>query len=188
MQQRISRYWHVQHWHRHDRLISDIRYMASRAHYRSALVNRFLVLRTHIYHWEIKMLQAKFATPALYQASTRVAEFCIHGSVHRNSILVRSNKMQQYADIYLLWNHSTCFGSPSHTSSGIHKTVTAASGTGHSIWTTTFLQCGQISPNLATLEEGCCSDTMTCTRGCSYSLRTPDDGCDGHPKHVVILQ
>jgi len=23
---------------------------------------------------------------------------------------------------------------------------------------------------LATLEEGCCSDTMTCTRGCSYSF------------------
>ena len=27
---------------------------------------------------------------------------CIHGSVHRNSILIRSNKMQQYVDIYLL--------------------------------------------------------------------------------------
>ena len=25
-------------------------------------------------------------------------------------------------------------------------------------------------PNLAMLEEGCCSDTMTCTRGCSYSF------------------
>jgi len=23
---------------------------------------------------------------------------------------------------------------------------------------------------LATLEEGCCSDTMTCNRGCSYSF------------------
>jgi len=23
---------------------------------------------------------------------------------------------------------------------------------------------------LATLEEGCCSDTITCTRGCSYSF------------------
>jgi hypothetical protein len=48
----------------------------------------------------------------------------------------------------------------------VHKTVTAASGTGHSIWETTFLQRGQ----LVTLEEGCCSDTMTCTRGCSYSF------------------
>ena len=41
-------------------------------------------------------------------------QFYIHGSVHRNSILIRPNKMQQYAGIYLLQNHSTCFGSPSH--------------------------------------------------------------------------
>jgi hypothetical protein len=47
--------------------------------------------------------------------------------------LIRSNKMQQYAGIYLLQNHSICFGCPSHPSSGVHKTVTTASGTGHSI-------------------------------------------------------
>ena len=33
--------------------------------------------------------------------------FYIHGSVHQNSILIRSNEMQQYAGIYLLQNHST---------------------------------------------------------------------------------
>ena len=60
-------------------------------------------------------------------------EFYIYGSVRRKSILIRSNKMQQYAGIYLLQNHSTCFGCPSHPSSGVHKTVTAASGTDHSI-------------------------------------------------------
>ena len=72
--------------------------------------------------------------------------------------------MQQYAGIYLLQNHSTCFGCPSHPSSGEHKTVTAASGTGHSIWPTTFLQRGQ--------------------RGHVGVLCTPDDGYDGHPKYV----
>jgi len=41
--------------------------------------------------------------------------------------------MQQYAGVYLLQNHSTRFGCPLHPSSGVHKTVTAASGTGHSI-------------------------------------------------------
>jgi len=41
--------------------------------------------------------------------------------------------MQQYAGIYLLQNHSTFFGCPSHPSSGVHKTVTAAFGTGRSI-------------------------------------------------------
>ena len=68
--------------------------------------------------------------------------FYIHGFVHRKSILIRSNKMQQYAGIYLLQNQSTCFGCPSHPSSGVHKTVTAASGTGHNIRATIFLQCG----------------------------------------------
>jgi len=41
--------------------------------------------------------------------------------------------MQQYAGIYLLKNHSTCFGCQSHPLSGVYKTVTASSGTGHSI-------------------------------------------------------
>ena len=55
--------------------------------------------------------------------------------IRRNTvnILIRSNKMQQYAGIYLLQNYSTYFGCPSHPSSGVHKTVIAASGTGHSI-------------------------------------------------------
>ena len=37
--------------------------------------------------------------------------------------------MPQYAGIYLQQNHSTCYGCLSHPSSGVHKTVTAASGT-----------------------------------------------------------
>jgi len=37
--------------------------------------------------------------------------------------------MQQYADIYLLLNYSTCVGRPSRPSSEVHKTVVAASGT-----------------------------------------------------------
>ena len=94
-----------------------------------------------------------------------------------NSILKRSNKMQQYAGIYLLQNHSTCFRCPTHPSSGVDKTVTAASGTGHNIWATTFhptwpnlVQVSEQKPSsniacLATLEEGCC-----CTRGCSYNF------------------
>ena len=58
---------------------------------------------------------------------------CIRGSVHRNSRLKKSNEMQQYADIYLLLNYSTCFGRPSRPSSGVHKSVVAASGTDHTV-------------------------------------------------------
>ena len=98
------------------------------------------------------------------------AFFYINASVFLNSILIRSKKMKQYAGIYLLQNHSTCFRRPSHPSWGIHKSVTASSGTGHSIWATTFLQRDQIRTNLGTLEEGCCSYVMTCTRGCSFTF------------------
>ena len=36
-------------------------------------------------------------------------------------VLIRPNKMQQYAGTYLLQNNSTSFGCPSHPSSGVHK-------------------------------------------------------------------
>ena len=48
--------------------------------------------------------------------------------------------MQQYAGIYLLQNHSIFFGFLPHSSSGVHKTVIVASGAGHNIWATNFLQ------------------------------------------------
>jgi len=62
--------------------------------------------------------------------------------------------MQQYAGVYLLQNYSTCFGYLSYPSSGVHQTVTAASGTGHSVRATTFCQVV----------------ALTCTRSCSYCL------------------
>ena len=56
-----------------------------------------------------------------------------------------------------------------HPSSGVLKTVTAATSTGHNIGTATSLQRGL----QATLEGSSC----TCTGGCGYSFITPDDGC-----------
>ena len=41
---------------------------------------------------------------------------CMYGSVHRDSILIRPNKTQQYAGIYLLQ-----IGSTVHVS-GVHRT------------------------------------------------------------------
>jgi len=80
--------------------------------------------------------------------------------------------MQQYADIYLLQNHSTRFGCPPHPSSGVLKTVTTATGTGHNIGTASSLQRGQIGtvPNQATSEGRSCTSIMTCTGGCGYSF------------------
>jgi len=100
----------------------------------------------------------------------------ICSSVHRSSRLNKSNKIQQYADINLLLNYSTYFGRPYHPSSGVHKTVVAVSGTGHTIWGASFFRHDQIrtalsfSPYLVTFKEACFLDSMTCTRGCNYSF------------------
>ena len=56
------------------------------------------------------------------------------------SRLKKSNKTQQYADVYLLLNYSICFGRPSYPSSGVHKTVVAASATDHTIWGARFFR------------------------------------------------
>jgi hypothetical protein len=60
--------------------------------------------------------------------------FYIRGCVRRNSRLKKSNKTQQYADIYLLLNYTTCFGCTPRPSSGLNKTVVAASVTDRTIW------------------------------------------------------
>jgi len=53
--------------------------------------------------------------------------------------------MQQYAGIYLLQS-LYMFRVLEHPSSGVLKTVTATSGTGHNTGTATSLQRGLISP------------------------------------------
>ena len=52
--------------------------------------------------------------------------------------------MQDYAGVYLLQHYSTCFGCLSHPTSGVHQTVTAASGTRYSVRVTSFRQRGLI--------------------------------------------
>ena len=103
--------------------------------------------------------------------------------------LKKSNEMKQYGDIYLLLNYSVCFERPSRPSSGLHKTLVADSGTDHTIWGASFFKRDQIRTVLG--RTACsvkytshCMIYMICTRGCNYSLCTPDDGRDGRPKHV----
>ena len=69
------------------------------------------------------------------------AEYFHVENLFRN-ILVRYNEMQQYAGVYLLQNYSTCFGCLSNPSPGVHQILTAASGTGHCVRATTFLERG----------------------------------------------
>ena len=50
----------------------------------------------------------------------------------------------QSSQSIILQVHSTCFGCQPHSSSGVHKTVTTASGTGHIFCAATALQRGQV--------------------------------------------
>ena len=70
-----------------------------------------------------------------------------------NNILKKSNKMRQYANIYLLLNYSTYFGHPSRPSSVVHKTVVAVFGTDNTIWGASFLKRDQIRTYLVTNTE-----------------------------------
>ena len=85
--------------------------------------------------------------------------------------------MQKYAGIYLTQNYSSCFRCLLHPSSGVHKTVTAASGTGHSIRATTFCQRGLIRPLWRKVVVPIPEAAVTV-------LCTPDEACNRHPKHV----
>jgi len=76
--------------------------------------------------------------------------------------------MQQYAGIYLLQNYSTCFGCPSHPSSGVHKTVTVASGTGHITYLCNNLPLTWHTPHWRKFVSQI--RDMSCYRSCSYTF------------------
>jgi len=77
--------------------------------------------------------------------------------------------MHRFLKLYF-GNETTCFGQFLCPSSGvIHCTLSSGiCHTGYADCLTSNLP--PTWPGMATLEEGCCSDTMTCTRGCSYSF------------------
>jgi hypothetical protein len=58
----------------------------------------------------------------------------IHGSVHRNNILLyKSQQDAQVTQFILSDNCSTCFGRYYHPSSGAQTIVTTASGNGYTV-------------------------------------------------------
>ena len=108
-----------------------------------------------------------------------------------------TNKMQLYADIYLLLNYCTCFGCPSRPSSGVYKAVVAASGTDHNIWGASFFKCYQIrtgwdwpsQPVLiwSHLKQLIPQIVWSVPEAATTVLYTPDDGRDGRPKPVKLF-
>ena len=84
-------------------------------------------------------------------------EFYVYGSVHRWSILIIVQRDATQSSVFLILQvHSTCFGCQQHPSSGVHKTVTTASGT------------MQLSPS--NMAKGSCTKKITITGDCSYNF------------------
>jgi len=105
-------------------------------------------------------------------------KFYVYGSVDRWSILIIVQRgATQSSLVIVLQVHSTCFGCQPHPSSGVHRTVTTASGTGH-VFLCSYLP--PTLPSLATLE----GDNCTVPEAIVTVLCTADCGCGWHPKHV----
>ena len=59
-------------------------------------------------------------------------------------ILTTVQRGATHSSLFIILHvHSTCFGCQPHHSSGLHKTVTTASGTGHNFCAAASLQRGQ---------------------------------------------
>jgi len=87
------------------------------------------------------------------------SKFYVHGSLHRWSISIFVQRDATKSSLFtrtILQVHSACFGCQPHSSSGIHKTVTTASGAGHNFCAGTSLQRS-------------CTKSMTSTGGYVYS-------------------
>ena len=108
-------------------------------------------------------------------------------SIRKNTFyrrLKKSNKLQQYVNIYLLLNYSTCFGHPSCPSSVVHKTVVAASGKDHNIWGASFFKRDQIRTIWSRLKKLAPQILWSLPEAATTIWCTPDDMRDGCPKHV----
>ena len=100
-------------------------------------------------------------------------------------MLNKSNEMQQYADIYLLLNYPTCFGRPSHPSSGVHKTVVAASGRYRTLRGANKRDHIRTAVLIWSRFRKLATQTVLFVPEAAITvLCTPDDGRDGRPKHV----
>ena len=92
-------------------------------------------------------------------------------------IIISQQDAAVRSQFFLLQGHSTCFGCFPHPSSGVHKTVSTAYGTGHFIVEATFFQRARWKKIAATI-------IWPVPEAVVKVLCTPDDGCGKHPKHV----
>jgi len=114
-------------------------------------------------------LQAAASPKCRYISARRLLrETHIACSLRPTCILTIVQRDATQSSLFIILQvHSTSFGSQPHPSSGVHKTVTTASGTGH-------IFCAR---HQATLEGGSCTKERPVPEAVVTVLCTPDDGC-----------
>ena len=110
---------------------------------------------------------------------TQLNSYCgAHYYVLHCHILIIDQRDATKSSLFIILPvHPTCFGCQPHSWSGVHKTVTTASGIA-----ATSLQRGQAS--MTTMEGGSCKKIWPVLETVVTVLCTPNDGCGWHPKHV----
>ena len=97
-------------------------------------------------YWPIGRQQLGLCTCSKDVLITNITVYYVYGSVHRWSILIIVQRDATQSSLFIILQiHSTCFGCQPHPISGVHKTITTASGTGHIVCAATSLQRGQAS-------------------------------------------
>ena len=103
----------------------------------------------------------------------------LYSSVHRWSILITVQQDATQSSLFIILQvHSTCYGCQLHSSSGVHKTVTTASGTGHIFCAATSLQRSYVAGRCLHKKIWPVPEAVVTV------LCTPDDECSWHPEHV----
>jgi len=119
-----------------------------------------------------------------------VGIFNLHGSVHRNSIVIYIQQDAMLHSLFISGNCSTCFGWYPHPSSGAQTTVPTASGICHTV-TAICCYCGRVgtaqhtqtssnSSTIAADSSNGVTDTRCCRYGCLRSwwwVGVPPETC-----------
>jgi len=68
----------------------------------------------------------------VYYVWVSIKVFYVYASVHRCSVSITVQRDATQSSVFIIMQvYSTCFGCQTHPSSGLHKTVTTASGIGN---------------------------------------------------------
>ena len=110
---------------------------------RTKVISSLTLLNTGV--TQNKSSQGLWTRHLVCNIQTVINIFCVYGSVHRWSILIIVQRDATQSSLFIILQfHSSCFGCQLHPWSGVHKTITIASGTGHVLCAATSLQRGHV--------------------------------------------